>query len=74
MKPFNRWAIFTEFRDEDERSLWVKDDNIEQAFYNEQKNWHFLDGYYVGGDPKNERLKNTYKAYWTAIKKGLTSG
>ena len=72
--PFNRWAIFTEWRDEDERSLWVQDKDVEKSFYDKRENWHFLDGYYAGGDPNNEKITNTYKAYWAAIEHNTPSG
>lgn len=74
VSPFNRWAIFTEFRDESSASLWLQDEKLEKEFFDNPKNWHFLDGYYEGGNPANKKIKNTYKAYWTAIEKGIHSG
>ena len=33
-----------------------------------------MDGYYDGGNPANEKVKNSYKAYWTAIAHNTPSG
>ena len=72
--PFEKWAIFTEFRSEDESSLWVQDKNMEKTFFDKVENWHFLDGYYEGGDPNNKKIKNTYMAYWRMIENNEKSG
>jgi hypothetical protein len=71
--PFNKWAIFTEFRSKEEDSLWVQDKNLEKSFFDKVENWHFLDGYYEGGNPNNAKIKNTYLAYWKMIKNNENS-
>ena len=73
VEPFNRYGIFTEFRDEDEENLFV-DGNQEEKFFDNIDNWHLLDGFSEDGNPDSRPRKNTYIAYWTAIKNGFGSG
>ena len=59
--PFDKWAIFSEWRDEDDRSLWLQDAETEAQFFEDPDHWHFLDGFHVDGNPNNKKIKNTYK-------------
>ena len=69
LKPFDRWAIFTEFRDAGEPGIHVENDVV-QRFLENPKNFHLLDGFTVDGNPKSPHRPTTYMAYWNAVKSG----
>ena len=74
MEPFDRWGIFENFRvDREGVDFKISKDMIEK-FFEDQDNWHLLDGYTEGGDPNGKKKPSTYTAYWNMIKNGETSG
>ena len=72
-EPFDRYAIFTDFRVEDEGSVQISKDD-ERSFWTNPDNYHLLDGYTVDGNPDSDFRPTTYMAYWNAVKNGDQSG
>ena len=72
-EPFDRWGIFENFRKDQDFDFKVSQKRIDDFFEN-QENWHLLDGYTEGGDPDGKKRPSSYAAYWNMIKNGETSG
>lgn len=69
-KNFDKWAIFSDFRVEDEGSVQISGAD-EAEFWQTEDKWHLLDGYtkeHTGTD--GPFRPTTYMAYWNAI--GMT--
>ena len=79
VEPFNRWGILENFRLPSPESQggakeWKISNQMIKEFFENQENWHLLDGYTEGGDPNGANRPSTYAAYWNMIKNGETSG
>ena len=72
-RNFDKWAIFTDFRVEDEGSVQISPAD-EAAFWQNPNNYHLLDGYSVDGNPESDFRPTTYMAYWNAINNNIPSG
>ena len=70
---FSKWAIFSDFRVEDEGSVQISPED-EALFWQNPNNYHLLDGYSVDGKPDSEFRPTTYMAYWNAVNNNVPSG
>ena len=67
---FDRYALFTEFRDANMGNGELVSQQLVDSFLNNPDNFHLLDGYTVDGNPASAHRPTTYMAYWNAIKNG----
>ena len=71
---YDRYAIFTGFRDAGLFNDVLAPEPLVNDFLNNPENFHLLDGYTVDGNPESALRPTTYMAYWAAIEKGFGSG